>query len=253
MNTTEITQQGSGVKERFMIFITYLNLSIRAFERNCNLNHTTIQNIKDGISSPNLAKIAAAYPDLSLDWLVTGQGEMLKSSVVQTTVSGDNVNQTVTGGNGKLNNKNRKTNVGDVSGGKVIIHTGMGSETDLAQERMERLRQKDLTMSERTQTYKEQIEHLKEQNDYHISIITMKDEHLAKKDEEIARLNGKIEEWQNKYIQEVTTQENTIKAALQKDNMVKDIIQQNTSLIGQIKCLHERINTLTDKLLNARP
>lgn len=32
------------------------------------------------------------YPDLNTDWLITGEGEMLRPSVVQNNQSGDNIN-----------------------------------------------------------------------------------------------------------------------------------------------------------------
>jgi transcriptional regulator with XRE-family HTH domain len=51
------------------------------FEEYCGLSRSTINNIKDGISTASVYKIAEKYPELNLNWLITGKGEMLKTQV----------------------------------------------------------------------------------------------------------------------------------------------------------------------------
>ena len=67
------------IKERFKDFLKHLSISQRKFEANCGISNGTVNNIRDGISSPNLEKILNRYPELSMDWLIAGKGEMLKS------------------------------------------------------------------------------------------------------------------------------------------------------------------------------
>ena len=74
---------GENIKQRFILFIKYLQISQRKFEENCGINTSTINNIRDGISSPNLAKVIKTYPELNLDWLVSGEGEMLKKNGIE--------------------------------------------------------------------------------------------------------------------------------------------------------------------------
>ena len=66
-------------KERLLQFLKYLKIGQGKFESNCRIGNGTVNNIRDGISSPNLEKISNRYPELSMDWLITGKGEMLKS------------------------------------------------------------------------------------------------------------------------------------------------------------------------------
>ena len=65
-------------KDRLLIFLDYLEIGQTKFEVKAGLVRGSISKIKDGMSAPNIAKIANCYPQLNLDWLITGQGEMLK-------------------------------------------------------------------------------------------------------------------------------------------------------------------------------
>lgn len=68
------------VKERLIEYISYLKIGQGKFEKLCDLSNGFVSNIKDGFSTPNLFKITTTCPDLNLNWLITGKGEMLKSS-----------------------------------------------------------------------------------------------------------------------------------------------------------------------------
>ena len=67
------------IKDRIIRFQKFTGLGQGKFEATCGISNGTINNIKDGISSPNVSKIASAYPNLDLNWLITGHGEMLKA------------------------------------------------------------------------------------------------------------------------------------------------------------------------------
>ena len=66
-------------KARLLKFsMEYLGLSQSAFEEACGIGHGTITSIKvKGPSVDVLARISSTYPELDLNWLVTGRGEML--------------------------------------------------------------------------------------------------------------------------------------------------------------------------------
>lgn len=68
------------VKERLIEFIAYLKMGQGKFEKACGLSNGFVTNIRDGFSTPNLSKIMGRYPELNIDWLITGKGEMLKST-----------------------------------------------------------------------------------------------------------------------------------------------------------------------------
>lgn len=66
-------------KKRLLEFCTdYLCLSQTSFEDACGLPHGTFTSIKvKGPSVSVLMKIADTYPNLNMNWLISGRGEML--------------------------------------------------------------------------------------------------------------------------------------------------------------------------------
>jgi phage repressor protein C with HTH and peptisase S24 domain len=73
------------VSERIKILFEYYgggNMS--AFARTISVNHQTVRDLikgeKGGPSWPVLQNILHTYPDIRLEWLVQGEGEMLKSA-----------------------------------------------------------------------------------------------------------------------------------------------------------------------------
>lgn len=75
------------IKDRIVEYVAHINMSNRQFEIECSLSNGTINNIKDGISSPNLEKIFIQHPDLNLEWLISGNGNMLKPASSGTPLS----------------------------------------------------------------------------------------------------------------------------------------------------------------------
>lgn len=69
-----------GIKERFLEFISYKGLSKRKFQESVGVSNSYIQNISSGISAEVLYRIANTYPELNTDWLLTGDGDMLKDN-----------------------------------------------------------------------------------------------------------------------------------------------------------------------------
>ncbi len=70
------------LKDRLKTIAQRNHLSIRAFEETCNLGRGNVSNMaQDGsIGSDKLAKIIDTFPDVNLQWLLTGKGSMLKDN-----------------------------------------------------------------------------------------------------------------------------------------------------------------------------
>lgn len=68
---------GDDIKSRLQAFIKRLNISERDFCQNIGVSHSYVQNMGSKINVATRNKIAAAYPLLNLDWLLTGSGSML--------------------------------------------------------------------------------------------------------------------------------------------------------------------------------
>lgn len=93
------------VKQRLMDFIQYKGLSQGKFERMCNMSNGYLNNLKKTIGSEKLQNVCRAFPDLNTEWLLYGEGKMLKTdnhSVQQTNTFGNNTY--VVGNNNTISN-----------------------------------------------------------------------------------------------------------------------------------------------------
>lgn len=67
-------------KERILKFLQKRGITKNKFYTQTGIANGTLDK-KSGITGDTIVKIHTTYPDLSLDWLISGEGEMLKSSV----------------------------------------------------------------------------------------------------------------------------------------------------------------------------
>jgi hypothetical protein len=79
----------STVKERLIAFINYLGMSKNAFENACGLSTRYVSNISASVSPDKLKQISLKFPELNIEWLLTGQGDMLREKLSTSTISGD--------------------------------------------------------------------------------------------------------------------------------------------------------------------
>lgn len=81
------------VKQRIKDFCKTKHLTISAFENLCNLTNGYVAAIRRSVGNEKLASILKAFPELNREWLLYGEGEMLKPhqpQVVQNNFIGDN-------------------------------------------------------------------------------------------------------------------------------------------------------------------
>lgn len=67
------------VKQRLIDFLDLKKISKSEFGRAINVSAAYVTSIRKSIDPEKLQSIALKYPDLNLDWLLTGEGQMLKS------------------------------------------------------------------------------------------------------------------------------------------------------------------------------
>lgn len=67
------------IKERIIFYAKSKKLAISKFEKLCGLSNGYIKNFKGNLGAAKLEGILNAFPDLNKDWLLTGEGDMLKS------------------------------------------------------------------------------------------------------------------------------------------------------------------------------
>ena len=73
------------IKERIKQYLSAKNLSVREFERRCHLGNGVVSKISQSTSPSTLNKIET-FSDLNLNWLFTGEGEMIKKEVPRKEV-----------------------------------------------------------------------------------------------------------------------------------------------------------------------
>ena len=88
----------SPIKQRILSFAATLGISKRDFYARIGVSRGTLES-KTGITEDVITKFFAAYPQVSVEWLMTGEGNMFKQKVAdlqretepaQATDSSDN-------------------------------------------------------------------------------------------------------------------------------------------------------------------
>ncbi|MDB2606705.1 hypothetical protein N9Y48_02875 [Zobellia sp.] len=67
--------------ERISILISYYRTNISAFEKECGLSNNSIGSAirrNTSIKDETLNRVLIAYPKVNPEWLLTGEGEMLR-------------------------------------------------------------------------------------------------------------------------------------------------------------------------------
>lgn len=65
------------LQERLKVFITSLDSSVLAFENKCGMAPGTVNKMSDKSRPKTLEKIHKQFPQLNMEWLQTGEGQML--------------------------------------------------------------------------------------------------------------------------------------------------------------------------------
>lgn len=72
------------VKERLIEYIKFKRISARKFSISIGVSPGYVNSISKSIQPDKLSSITAQYPDLNPEWLLTGEGEMLKAETTNT-------------------------------------------------------------------------------------------------------------------------------------------------------------------------
>ncbi len=67
-------------KDRLQRFLNHEDISMRTFERQCDIKAGTASKMTEKSYAITFHKIQQGYPQLNVEWLKTGKGEMLKTT-----------------------------------------------------------------------------------------------------------------------------------------------------------------------------
>lgn len=67
------------VQERLKEYLISKSLNYRAFEECAGLSNASAKRLSGSSRKSTFVKIAKAFPELNVEWLKTGEGEMLRS------------------------------------------------------------------------------------------------------------------------------------------------------------------------------
>lgn len=73
------------MNERVLAFIDYLGVSTSEFERLCGLSNGAVSKMGDNTRMATLDRISKTYPQINVNWLRTGEGNMLVSPSPSST------------------------------------------------------------------------------------------------------------------------------------------------------------------------
>lgn len=65
------------IKDRILEFIAFKKISVHKFEMDSGLGNAYVTRMPKRITDNKLRGLRAAYPELNINWLLTGDGDML--------------------------------------------------------------------------------------------------------------------------------------------------------------------------------
>lgn len=73
----------NSVKERVYTFLEHKGISVKSFEEQCGLSNGYLSSMRKSFGSEKLSNVLKEFPELSREWLLYGEGEMLSEQPVQ--------------------------------------------------------------------------------------------------------------------------------------------------------------------------
>lgn len=78
------------IQERLSAFLAAKRLTYKAFDEACGLSNGASAKFGDNVRRKTIERISAAFPDLNTEWLLYGEGEMLRPAGLTQSVVGNN-------------------------------------------------------------------------------------------------------------------------------------------------------------------
>ena len=117
------------VKERLERYIDFKGIKKSDFCKEINVSGAFISSMRVSIQPDKLKSIALKYPDLNTEWLLTGNGEMLKSGNINTVTG--NGNTSVAGDGNQITTTNISEMIELQKGYQDMLKTSQAQITSL--------------------------------------------------------------------------------------------------------------------------
>lgn len=99
------------VQERLSEFISYLGISVSQFEQRIGVGNAFVKNTNERMKNSSKKLISSRYPELNMDWLIKGEGEMLKSQNNTINSSGNNSANAINGNASVISNTKERVKI----------------------------------------------------------------------------------------------------------------------------------------------
>lgn len=78
------------IKSRVYAFLELKGITVSKFEERCGLSNGYVSSMRKGFGTEKLSNVLSEFPELNRDWLLFGEGPMLKSADIQNYSNGNN-------------------------------------------------------------------------------------------------------------------------------------------------------------------
>lgn len=87
------------IKDRVYLFCEYKKISIKQFESLCGMSNGYVAAMRKGFGMEKLNNVLKQFPEINREWLLFGEGEMLKSQTTTHSILGNNISNVQNGDN----------------------------------------------------------------------------------------------------------------------------------------------------------
>ncbi len=129
--------EDNSVKNRLIAYLKYKHLTKTAFGESIGVSNAFVTSIRRSIAPDKVQSIASNYPDLNLDWLLYGNGEMLKAESKHSESDDPKASSLMVGNHvsGNGNNINESSNIA----GMIELQKGYQELLRKSQQQIDRL------------------------------------------------------------------------------------------------------------------
>ena len=76
----------NNVKDRLISYLEHKGINKSEFGRSIGVSNAFVSSMRQSIQPDKVLKIATAYPDLNIEWLLIGRGDMIRGTVTDPDI-----------------------------------------------------------------------------------------------------------------------------------------------------------------------